>query len=129
MKIRLTFVLCALMLLLTLTGCEFPWTTESTEPTIFEFKESVFEFVDGKEVHTGRAQLSLMEISEILAALEPCGFSMDDCTDAEKAELESWGLMNYIVSFEDGLEFTAISYKPPHYGRLYNALIEYYKYW
>ena len=63
MKIRLISVLCAVMLVLTFTGCEFPWVAEPTDPT-HAARPSALEFVDGKEAESGKPQLSQMEVSE-----------------------------------------------------------------
>ena len=112
MKIRLISVLCAVMLLLTFTGCEFPWAAEPTDPPR-TVRPSALEFVDGKEVESGKPQLSQMEVSEALAALEPYGFSLDDCTDEERAEWENEKLMLWIDVYERNMRaYFQMSYRP-----------------
>ena len=129
MKIRLSFVLCAVMLVLTFTGCEFPWAAEPTDPT-HAARPSALEFVDGKEAESGKPQLSQMEVSEALAALEPYGFSLDDCTDEERAEWENKRLMGLISVYEGDMRaYAAVSGRP--YGQLHfdleDAIEEYYE--
>ena len=133
MKIRLISVLCAAMLLLTFTGCEFPWAAEPTEePTESYYTGYPFalEFVDGKETVSGKPQLSQMEVSEALAALEPYGFSLDDCTDEERAEWENKILMGLISVYEGDMRaYVNVSGRP--YGQLHfdleDAIEEYYE--
>ncbi len=129
MKIRLISVLCAVMLLLTFAGCEFPWAAETTDPPRTE-RPSALEFADGKEVVTGKPQLSQMEVSEALAALKPYGFSLDDCTDEERAEWENERLMGLISIYERDMRAYAIVSGRP-YGQfqfdLEDAIAEYYE--
>ena len=124
MKIRLIFILCAVMLLLTFAGCEFPWTAEPTDPPR-TLRPSALEFVDGKE-----AQLSQMEVSEVLAALEPYGFSLDDWPDEKRAEWENETLMFLIGVYErDMRTFDILGGRP--YGQLHfdleDAIEDYYE--
>ena len=129
MKIQLIFILCAVMLLLTFTGCEFPRTTEPTEePTEPYYTGFTFalEFADGKEVVSGKAQLSQMEVSEALAALEPYGFDIDDCTDAAMAKWEDGNVMSYIAYYEQNIGINDLrGYRPN--GDLERAIEMYYE--
>ncbi|MBQ3000333.1 MAG: hypothetical protein IJD63_01150 [Oscillospiraceae bacterium] len=125
MKMRLIFILCAVMLLLTFTGCEFPWTTEPTEEISGKWD---LEFEDGREVDSGKAQLSKMEVSEVLAALEPFGFDLDDyCTEEERAEWENGKLISYIASYEQGGVVYPYGDRPKLYVYLDIALRDYYE--
>ena len=129
MKIRLISVLFAAMLLLTFTGCEFPWAAEPTEePTESYYTGYPFalEFVDGKEVVSGKPQLSQMEVSEVLAALEPYGFDIDDCTDAAMAQWEDGNLISYIAYYEQNIGIDWLKSYRPNWD-LECAIEEYYE--
>ena len=117
MQKQLLLILCILMLLSAFVGCSFPIVANPTEPTepteptlptipIIEPKPltgTPLVFIDGKEEKSGQPQLSKMEVSEILIALEPYGFSLDDCTEEVRAEWENEKVMFWVEIYENNM--------------------------